>query len=831
MSKIKEALVKRFQTHRVIFWYDEKEELIEHFNELIIDEVENIHIQGNEFEVKHIINKQNPKGRFLLYFTGVKPSNEENWLLDMELAHHVFRTDQEAMFLQEIGLGYHLKELVAEHIEFYKSKERRLKLKELLGEGDEHEDIRGKMLAVLFNTDYVNLSTFIHAHSAAFIDGNERYDNELDRYNLTKYYWGKIKHQFNYQSETPSVYDFLVEVFNNNFVLGERTDLTKESRLLISLWKDTIQYRESFGGVSDKIASDIDVETKLNNASLEDIINDDLFHLTDRKIIHDLVELVSDEAISYDKLVQVIKKRENKFWYSESEFFYKTLKYGAETIHLIRKHANSKYSNFHEGVEHYSSVLFEIDQAYRKFVWSYRKSKQNKVLANLADKIEKMYSNDWILEYSNGWQKVIDDLTTWPTSERTSQQQFFEQHVKQFTDKDQRLFVIISDALRYECGAELSMRLQSENRYESSIEYMVSSLPSYTQLGMASLLPHKELSFKEKTDSIIVDGMSSIGVKGRSKILSTNSGVNATAILAKDFMKMNSSKEGREFVKDYKLIYIYHNRIDKTGDDTTSEERVFEAVEEELDFLMDMMKKIANMNGNNMMITSDHGFIYQHSELDESDFSKSNHKGDVWKENRRFVIGKGLSNDGVTKAFKAPELNIATDADILIPKSINRLRVNKASSKFVHGGASLQEIVIPLVKVTKKRQDTTSAVDIDIIKSTDRITNNLISVSFIQSNLVTDQVLPRTLRAAFYAEDGEILSDLFKYKFDKAEGSERQREEKHLFQLMAKASGKYKNQGVKLILEEPVKGSTKWKKYKDYFYTLNISYTNDFDDY
>ena len=176
-------------------------------------------------------------------------------------------------------------------------------------------------------------------------------------------------------------------------------------------------------------------------------------------------------------------------------------------------------------------------------------------------------------------------------------------------------------------------------------------------------------------------------------------------------------------------------------------------------------------------------------------------------------------------------MNISSDADVLIPKSINRLRVKGSGSRFVHGGASLQEIVIPLIKVTKKRKDTTSAVDIDIIKSTDRITTNILAVSFIQSNLVTEQILPRTLRAAIYAEDGEILSDIFRYNFDIDEGSERQREVKHRFQLMAKASGKYKNQRVKLVLEEPLEGTTKWKEYKDYFYTLNISFTNDFDDF
>ena len=435
------------------------------------------------------------------------------------------------------------------------------------------------------------------------------------------------------------------------------------------------------------------------------------------------------------------------------------------------------------------------------------------------------------MNYNNNWQKVVDGLAVWPTTEQNSQQRFFKQHVYPFTSKKQRLFVIISDALRYENGAELSKRLQSENRYESKIEAMVSSLPSYTQLGMASLLPHKELSFQGESDSINADGMSSSGIQGRSKILAANSGVRATAIKAEDFMNMNSAKEGREFVKQQDLIYIYHNRIDKTGDDKTSEERVFEAVEEEINFLMDLIKKITNMNGNNMLVTADHGYLYQYNELAESDFSKSNHTGELWKENRRFVIGKDLVNDSATKAFKASELNIYSDASVLIPKSINRLRVKGAGSRFVHGGASLQEIVIPLVKVTKKRADTTSAVDVDIIKSTDNITTNILAVSFIQSNLVTETVLPRVLRAAIYAEDGEVLSDVFKYNFDIDEGSERQREVKHRFQLMAKASGKYKKQRVRLVLEEPVEATTKWKQYKEYFYTLNISFTNDFDDF
>ena len=394
----------------------------------------------------------------------------------------------------------------------------------------------------------------------------------------------------------------------------------------------------------------------------------------------------------------------------------------------------------------------------------------------------------------------------------------------------QKLFVIISDAFRYECGVELLKRIHSENRFEPTLEYMVSTLPSYTQLGMAALLPHKTMTLQANSDAISLDGQSTVGTQARAKILELGSEVRATAITAEDFMKLNTSKEGRDFVKQYELIYIYNNRIDKTGDDKVSEDKVFEAAEDEMTFLVALLKKITNMNGTNIMITADHGFIYQNAELLESDFTVSNHKGNVWKENRRFVIGEGLESDKATKAFKAKNLGIDTEADILIPKSINRLRVKGAGSRFIHGGASLQEIMIPLIKISKSRQDTTTQVVVDIIKSTDRITSNLLIVSFIQTELVSDQVLPRTIRAAIYAEDGEILSDLFKYTFDIADGAERMREVKHRFQLSSKASGKYKNKSVKLVLEEPVDGTTKWKGYKEYFYTLNISFANDFDD-
>lgn len=826
------SLKKLFVNHRVIFWYDGKKEFVDEFSDINISDINKLEVTGNEFEVKYKILKSSVSEKFLLYLPYERPNNEDNWLLDLELANHVFHTDKEAMHLQEIGLDYSFKDLMAEHIEFFRSKERKQKLKTLLVKGDEHHVLRCKMLSVVFNTDTTNLDQFVQAYALQVVDESKDFDKPLERFHLNKFFWNEIGKVYNYHSDKPSIYDFLLDLFQQNFVLGESQNLNIESRLILSTWKNTIPYRDYFGDISEKIAADLQIEDKLSSAKLEDIIGGDIFKLTDQRIIHELVSELVSGNLGYDKVAAYIKRRENKFWYQEYSEFYHTIESGAQLMDLVKKYKTFDSSSFDRAVKDYTNSFYEVDYSYRKFIWNHRQTKNNSVLNELSHEIEKVYNNSWLLPYNNDWQKLIDNMDLWPVDKMESQQQFFKNHVNPFLEKGQKLFVIISDAFRYECGVELNEILNSENRFDASLNYLISSIPSYTQLGMGSLLPHDKIEIKEKNDSVLVDGMSASGIQGRKKILEVNSSVRATAIKADELMRMSvkSGGEGREFAKQYDLIYIYHNRIDKTGDDKASEERVFDAVEEELSYIIDLLRKIAALNGNNVLITSDHGFIYQNQKLEESDFSISDHHGEIWKENRRFVIGRNLKGDSSTKVFTQDELGLQnSNLEVLIPKSINRLRVKGAGSRFVHGGTTPQEIIVPLIKVSKKRQDTVSKVEIDIIKSTDRITTNILPVSFIQQGLVGESVLARRIRAGIYAEDGELLSDQFSFIFDIVEGTERQREIKHQFHLSKKAGGKYKNQRVRLILEEPLENTNKWKVYKEFYYTLSITFSSDFE--
>lgn len=830
MGKIAESLKVIFENERVVFWFDDEEKMREQYEEINLEGVEKIVVANNEFKVKHRVIAGSPKDKLLLYFPlGEKPM-EANWLLDLQLAHKVFHTDQEAMFLQELGLDYYFKDLVGSHIEFFQNKDRRQKLKDLLAEDDKEQDIEYKMMAVLFGTEYASLEAFIQSYANAFNDGNERIEKALERFNLKDRFWRDVARKFNYQSDSPAIYDFLLDVFTRNFSLTAAGKSGRESRILVSLWKDAISYQESFKALSDRIANDLNIETLVHQSDYKSIVEEDIFRLIDLKIVHDLIHQIVHESLSANDLQVIIKRRRNKYWYPEYKSLYACLLNAGYLIELVRKKSAIDFGSVEEGAVSYSTELYLIEYHYRKFIYHYRKT-NNSVLSSLYEKVNKVYSNDWLLNSNDVWQKTIDKVEQWPTDSKHAQSQFFKLHVQPFIQKKQKVFVVISDALRFENGWELHNEIQAEQRYESDIDYMFTSLPSYTQLGMAALLPHEQLAITADS-SVLVDGVSSIGIQGRSKILKDHSGARATAINAEDFMKMNAHTEGRAFAKDNDVIYIYHNHIDSVGDDKTSEVEVFEAVDKEIDYIKELLRKIANVNGSNIMITADHGYLYQHDAIEESDFASSEVKGELWKENRRFVIGKaGLEAGNAVKKFNGSQLGLLSDMDVLIPKSINRLRVKGAGSRFVHGGATLQEIVVPLLRVSKKREDTTKLVDVEIIKSTDKITTNNLAVPFIQKELISEKVLPRQIRAFVKADDDTQLSDIFNFTFSVNEGTERQRATTHVFQMSSIASGKYKNQRVTLVLEEPVSGSSKWKIYQEYYYTLNISFMNDFDDF
>ena len=147
----------------------------------------------------------------------------------------------------------------------------------------------------------------------------------------------------------------------------------------------------------------------------------------------------------------------------------------------------------------------------------------------------------------------------------------------------------------------------------------------------------------------------------------------------------------------------------------------------------------------------------------------------------------------------------------------------------MHGGASLQEVVIPVIKINKKRQSDVSAVEIDILRGASSvITSGQLAITLYQVGPVTDKIQPRMLRAGIYSEAGELISDSHDLVFDFSSENPRERELQLRFVLSRKAD-EANGQEVTLRLEEKHVGTSHYKEYKSLRYLMRRSFTSDFD--
>jgi uncharacterized protein (TIGR02687 family) len=829
-DRIAQALTKLFDRHRIIFWYDAKQELRDDFEALSLPGIEKLELTNNEFGIKYRILREQPEQKFLLYRDGPQPDELDNWLLDVQLAHGEFRTDQVAIWLSELELGLEFADVVQNHAEFFQAVKRKDALKKMLRGDDTPGQIRLKMLAVCAGSE-PRMDSVVENLLQELAEGRDDKIKLIGRCTLDGFLWEQLTRCYGYQSDDPGIRDFAIELFKSCYAMGTdgQVKLTGDALVFLKRWKDSRQFENCFETLSAECADVLNIEQDLAKRDLPELIELDYFRLIDQKIISDLVRAVASRTLSSGDVALWVRQRRQGHWYREFRHLYEAIDYAAQFLQTLGE-VKLEMDSLAGGVERYCRAWYRLDQLYRKFTYHVRMSGQASLMETLTEQIENLYSNNYLLKLGDSFQTFVDSAIKWEASPVRRQREFFEHWVRPFLRKDNKVCVIISDAMRYEIGEELLTLIRQEDRYSAEIEPALSMLPSYTQLGMAALLPNKELAIADnETGTVLVDGQSSQGTANRTKILQAALNGSGQAIAAEDFIAMNRD-DSRELLKANQVLYIYHNRIDHTGDKMHSEGQAFEAAEQTLDDLLKLVKKLTAANANNLLITADHGFIYQHREIAESDFLGVEPEGEVvLYRDRRFILGKKLKPSQGLHTFKSERLGLCGDVEVQIPKSINRLRLKGSGSRFVHGGASLQEVVIPIIKINKKRQSDVTAVDIDILRGASSvITSGQLAVTLYQVGPVTDKIQPRVLRAGIYSETGELISDSHDLVFDLTSENPREREFQLRFVLSRKAD-EANGQEVILRLEEKHAGTSHYKEYKSLRYMMRRSFTSDFD--
>jgi uncharacterized protein (TIGR02687 family) len=285
-------------------------------------------------------------------------------------------------------------------------------------------------------------------------------------------------------------------------------------------------------------------------------------------------------------------------------------------------------------------------------------------------------------------------------------------------------------------------------------------LPSYTKLGMAVLLPYQNIEINSDY-GILVDGISAEGTDNRNIIL--NDHVNKSiALQYKDIVDLRKD-DLRKLLSGRELVYIYHNSIDARGDHYPTEREVFDAVAETFEQLKSLINNLVNhLSATYFYITSDHGFIYKRGIVEKNEKTSMDKIEDAY-ENRRFILtDKALEMEGTLTFDMRYILGKDTQLKCITPKGTNRFEAKGAGVNYVHGGSSLQEIVIPVIYFKNERgkyAKDVQKVRVTLTSLTRKITNAITYLEFFQTEKIADKIVPCRLKVYLADEDGNRISN------------------------------------------------------------------------
>lgn len=467
-------------------------------------------------------------------------------------------------------------------------------------------------------------------------------------------------------------------------------------------------------------------------------------------------------------------------------------------------------------IDRYLAADYNMDQQYRKFYYYYDQLENTESFEPLRELVENIYTNEYLACLLPAWNAGIQQDAAF--SVIPLQRDFYNANLR-YTKE--RTVVIISDAMRYEVGQELFARMQDDPKCTAKLSVQLSVLPSYTRLGMAALLPHKTL---EMTDDfqVLADGILCDNLAGRQQVLQS---YNPDSVCVQfDDIKNLKVAELRDVLTKRQIIYVYHNQIDARGDKANTEDEVFNACEEAVQEIMDLIHRIS-VSGNtyHFIVTADHGFIYKRDKLTESDkiSGKSADKAFV---NRRFIVSKAaLGDDGIDHMSMGRILGNEDSKMVSYPVSSNVFKVAGGGANYVHGGSSPQEMLVPVLefKMERGHMETKNA-EIALVSIVHKITNLITSMDFIQSDAVSDTVKAAKYRIFFLSEDNEKISNENSYVADSREENAQKRIFRMRFTFKNKKYDKDKQ--YYLVVYDEESGLEQWRQPV----IMDIAFADDF---
>lgn len=782
------APLPEFYQRRIIFWQDEDREFEAMLDELVIPDVKIVRLTGtNSFSVKKLLLHDDLTSNYLIYnpFSYAQP--QDDWLRDIELFSEEYRADFISMQMSELNIEASpaMRKTVKLYARFLESKERRQKLHKIGREYQTPLQLHIDIMAVLAG---LNGGSAQDVFIAVLSDGLDEEKNvalsNIKKFGNIEAFWQLVRKYTGYihEDEKPLGYfaahvllTALAQTMNASVLKGLERFISDSNKAycysIVHEWRSH-EDNSSLWDLCRSVEQELQLPSRFEKQEIETLLTADIFPSIHEAILKRFFSEVANQVVKTDLMLKTAENRRTSGWIERFRDYYDCLYFIAK----MQEFYQNKTAGFHivepKAIwERYTDTAYEMDSFYRHFHYAFGCSLKDSnalledKLKHAADYVEGLYQNWYLKELTGCWTKAISDslASLGYISEIAKQRDFYSRYVKPLAGKNSRAFVIISDALRYEVAAELCDTITRTTKGVARLDAMQAIFPSITKFGMAALLPGRKLSVCEGME-VLVDEMPARSTAEREKVLCAGN-PHSVAVQYTDVLNMKRA-ERRELVGGKEVVYIYHNTIDAIGDKAPTEKKVFEACEDAMQELSNLLRIVINdMNATDIFITADHGFLYTYSPLTEGDkLGKSAFTGEVFEVGRRYAI----TDPATTADYLMP---MQLDGEIggtpikgYTPQDSTRIKISGGGENYVHGGVSLQELVVPVIsfkniRTTSKKYVEVSNAELRLLSESRKVSNLLFSLNFFQCQPISEKVQPCAYTIYMTDEEGRVISD------------------------------------------------------------------------
>ena len=824
-----------FYKRRIIFWCDEEREFEDKLDEIVLHDAKLIALTGtNYFSVKKLLGVEDTTGNYVVYCPLSYEKPEDDWLLDIRLYSEEYRADLISNWMDEMDLPQTaaLRKQVKEYRKFFKAAARREKITKQKNIPSVPRQLDMAVMGALAGIVDVTPYAIIKKVLCAGLDTqtNSLYCDFVD-YGIDKAFWDMVQKGTGYMADDPNLGHLAAHILLTSATrtmqpgyLSKWKDFLSEAHQaycydFVSEWlhsTDADQLRE----IVIRIEEELKLSEQFMKLEVADLVNTETFPCIHELILIKLMKEIADSIIDVNIIRETVEKRRTCVWYEEVKDFYEGILQLANMQDFFKEHTTGFHSAQAVKVwKEYTTEYYKMDTYYRLFHRNYGRSlktyhaKLHDLFSHVMEKAEGLYKNWFLGQLGENWSKVCaEEMEQYGKILEVPQQtDFYKSKVK---NADNRVFVIISDALRYEVAADLAEQLRRETKSQVDLSSMQGIFPTITRFGMAALLPHEKLSVELQGNivDVFADGKSTES-HDRDRILKSDR-EDSVALKYTDLVTAKRS-ERSEWVKSKNVVYIYHDTIDEASH--TSDTLVFPACDDAIEELKNIVRIItSDFGGIYIMITADHGFLYTYSPLTEDDKAdKAGFKNRIVEYGRRYAIMMKDSKPEYLQYVKFLDGN--TDYEAYAPKENVRIKMNGGGLNYVHGGISLQELCVPLIEYhflrnqykeyqrNKEAYDTKS-VEVSLLSATHKISNMIFSLNFYQKEAVGGNRAGAVYQVYFTDGKGKQISDVQKIIADKTSENGQERTFRCSFNLK---SLKYDNKEIYYLVIANERGEIK----------------------